>query len=219
MAFIITYKCRHNSGAMPKGDVDYIVLHRTEGHLAGDIATLVSGGGRSVSIHFLISRGGKVYRMLPMNVGANHAGFGHHRLAAKYGNANQHAFGIELSGMGNESYTEAQLMALDDVIRYIDDYLGSNKPITTHAAIDPDRKSDPLDFKWLGNYNEYRRYSKLPRMTVTKTCYMKDALLRTVHKLQYGDVVVKVGKSKYPNRTIVTHGKFRGTVANKYLKA
>lgn len=217
MAFSTKYTCKHNSGSMPKGDVKYIVLHRTEGNIAGDIATLVSGGGRSVSIHFLISRSGVVYKMLPMNVGANHAGFGNNGLAAKYGNANQHAYGIELSGKGSESYTEAQLMALDDVIRYIDKHLGRKTPITTHAKIDPERKTDPRHFLWLDNYNELRRFSKLQRMSVNTDCNLKNGALVTIHRLKKGEVVSRIKKSKYPNRTVVTHNGLTGSVADKFL--
>jgi N-acetyl-anhydromuramyl-L-alanine amidase AmpD len=160
MAFDTSKKCKYNSGAMSKSDVKYIVFHRTEGHIAGDLSTLMSGGGRKVSIHFLIAPTGKIYKMLPMYKGANHAGYGDSGLAAKYGNANHHAYGIELSGMGSEPYTTAQLKALDEVVKYIDSYLGRKVPITSHAAIDPERKSDPRHFPYFDNYNRYRSFKK-----------------------------------------------------------
>jgi len=238
MAFITKYKGQHNAGAMSKAAVKYIVLHRTEGHIAGDLRVLQSGGGRSVSIHFLIGRDGKIYKMLPMSVGANHAGYGHHGLAAKYGNANHHAYGIELSGMGNETYPTAQLKALDTVVAYIDKYLGRKVPITTHAAIDPDRKSDPRHFTWLDEYNKYRHYRKpvvakpvakpvvavkaKPKVvtyTTTTALNLRKAPIsgKVIEVMPKGAKVKRVGSSIL-GWVKVSHGAHVGYARNKYLK-
>lgn len=147
---------------MKKWALKYIVLHRTEGHVGGDIPTLVNGGGRSVSAHFYITLKGHVYQLLPLTIGANHAGYGKRGFAAKYGNANHHAIGIELEGVNTDKYTTEQLEALDTVIAAIDAYKGMKLPITTHALIDPERKSDPKGFRWLVQYNLHRSYKGAP---------------------------------------------------------
>jgi len=159
MAFDTGHKSQHSSGSLPNVAVKYIVVHRTEGHEAGDLSVLTSGGGRSVSINFYVTEKGHVYQMLPWGAGANHAGFGASGLAAKYGNANHHAYGIELEGLERDPYSDAQLHALDTVIAAIDAHLGRKVPITTHAAIDPSRKSDPEHFTAiLANYNKCRAH-------------------------------------------------------------
>lgn len=160
--FDTSKKAQHTAGAMPKPAVDYIVLHRTEGHVGGDLSVLTTGGGRSVSANFYVTLAGHVYQMVPWDIGANHAGYGTSGLAAKFGNANHNAYGIELEGLHSEAYPDAQMVALDTVIAAIDAHLGRKVPITTHAAIDPGRKDDPYHFPFLAQYNKCRKHDCAP---------------------------------------------------------
>lgn len=108
------------------------------------------GSDRKVSIHCYISKKGVIYRMVPDDKGANHAGAASAVLKVgtktyRAGKINQVTLGFELANLqdGVDPYTEAQLNAMGWLIA---DWrrLHGPLPLYRHAEIDPTRRSDPV---------------------------------------------------------------------------
>jgi N-acetyl-anhydromuramyl-L-alanine amidase AmpD len=124
-----------------------IVIHGTGG--TDSRGTLQHGDGRGVSIHALITKAGLIYRMLPDEVGANHAGaptssFRLNGITYVGGTVNRATMGIELENLqnGRDPYTDAQLLSMGWEINRIRAKYGA-LPVLRHATIDPTRKRDP----------------------------------------------------------------------------
>ncbi len=146
-----------------------IVAHDTEG--VDSRNTLKHGDGRGVSVHALIqkfprangstdvlpgwpprSSGVIIYRMVPDERGANHAGFStwvHDGVTYSpekgHTNVNAVSLSFELECLGtkdaNDHYTEDQLLAAGWLINGWRATFGP-LPIVRHADIDPGRRSD-----------------------------------------------------------------------------
>lgn len=142
MAVSTSYSAKHNAGTL--NTPRYVVIHGTTGSTdKGDLATLTTGGGKKVSAHILIGRDGTRYRLLPDNVGANHAGYSNAPLAKSLP-PNTNALSIELSNnQKGEAYTPAQLTALRDQLAEWNAAHGT-LPIVAHGMIDPSRRTDPV---------------------------------------------------------------------------
>jgi N-acetyl-anhydromuramyl-L-alanine amidase AmpD len=124
-----------------------IIIHGTGG--TDSRSTLQHGDGRGVSIHALISKAGLIYRMLPDEVGANHAGaptssFKLNGRTYMGGSVNRATMGIELENRqdGKDPYADAQLLSMGWEINRIRAKYGP-LPILRHAALDPTRRRDP----------------------------------------------------------------------------
>lgn len=124
-----------------------IVAHGTGG--TDSRSTLQHGDGRGVSIHRLIPKSGDIYRMVPDERGANHAGAptavlrlpGHVYYA---GMINHATLGFELENLQNgEPYPETQLLAMGWQINDWRRRWG-HLPIVRHETIDPTRRRDPV---------------------------------------------------------------------------
>ncbi len=144
-----------------------IVAHDTEG--VDSRNTLQHGDGRGVSIHCLIQKfpranhttdvlpglpprtsGVVVYRMVPDERGANHAGFSTWTYQGKTYtpsgvNVNAISLGFELECKGKsdptDHYTDDQLLAAGWLINLWRAKYGPT-PLVRHAEIDPTRRSD-----------------------------------------------------------------------------
>lgn len=124
-----------------------IVAHGTGG--TDSRVTLQHGDGRKVSIHVLIAKNGTIYRMVPDEKGANHAGadtssFTLHGITYAAGQVNRATLGFELENLqdGRDPYTDAQLLAMGWQIAQWRAQWG-NLPILRHADLDPSRRRDP----------------------------------------------------------------------------
>lgn len=104
--------------------------------------------GRRVSAHVMIRREGLVTQYVPFGARAWHAGVSEYRGRS---GCNDFSIGIELEGVDDIPYTDAQYEALIRVIRAL---LGgypalSAEHITGHSDIAPGRKTDPgAVFDW-----------------------------------------------------------------------
>lgn len=146
-----------------------ICAHDTEG--VDSRNTLKYGDGRGVSVHYLVQKfpranrstdvlpgwpprpsGVVVYRMVPDERGANHAGFStwiHEGVTYSpeqgHTNVNAISLGFELECLGtknaNDHYSEDQLLAAGFLINGWRAKFGP-LPIVRHADIDPKRRSD-----------------------------------------------------------------------------
>ena len=104
-----------------------------------------------VSAHFVISRNGKVYRLVKDDCVAWHAG---KSSWGKYKNLNKVSIGIELVNKGHQfGYTNFQKKQLSSLIKIskklIKKYKIKKKNIVGHSDISPTRKKDPGEkFPW-----------------------------------------------------------------------
>lgn len=132
--------------ARASAPVNAIVAHNTVG--VDSRKYLSQGGPRSVSIHSLIQKDGILYRYVPDERGANHAGYG--KMPAGYPplNPNRCTIGYELENASNgagrvDEYTDAQLLTMGWEINRIRAKFG-HLPIFRHADLDPTRRKDTV---------------------------------------------------------------------------
>ena len=102
----------------------------------------IVGPGRRVSTHVVIRRDGQIIQYVPFGARAWHAGGSEYQ--GRKG-CNDFSIGIELEGVDDIPYTDAQYVALARVVRAL---LGaystlSTQHITGHSDIAPGRKTDP----------------------------------------------------------------------------
>lgn len=127
-----------------------------------------------VSAHYIIGRKGEIYRLVPENRAAFHAGKGSLKDFPKYKDQlNQYSIGIDLMAIGtkkemssiisskvynsiqpsNIGYTDAQYRSLkllvEDILKRNSSIKRDRKHIIGHSEYAPGRKTDPGSlFKW-----------------------------------------------------------------------
>ncbi len=109
--------------------------------------------GLEVSSHVLVRRDGEVVQFVPFRRRAWHAGASAFRGRTR---CNDFSIGIELEGLDDVPYTDAQYAALSVlIVALIDRYPAlSTRVIAGHCDIAPGRKSDPGPaFDWLRLYD------------------------------------------------------------------
>jgi N-acetylmuramoyl-L-alanine amidase len=131
--------------------IDLLVLHYTELPL-GESLKILCGGGRDrpVSAHYVLAEDGTLYRLVPEDRVAWHAGQSHWRGRNAL---NGTSIGVEIVNLHGDrhDYPEAQIAALTDLCR---DIIGRHPAIVPrnvvgHSDIAPKRKIDPgLRFPW-----------------------------------------------------------------------
>ena len=109
--------------------------------------------GLKVSAHVLIRRDGELAQFVSFNDRAWHAGLSSFRGRER---CNDYSIGIELEGLDDLPYEDAQYRALCGVIRALKRAYPqlSNRRIAAHSDIAPGRKTDPGPaFDWLQLYD------------------------------------------------------------------
>ncbi|MEE1273133.1 MAG: peptidoglycan recognition family protein [Olegusella sp.] len=160
----------------------YIVLHDTEGDgPAEGILSYWEGNGNLVAAHFIVEKDGSILQCVPMDQIAHHAGWGSGNANERFGitedgrddlrgrapsstytdyGMNAWSIGIEMVHVGGETYPEAQLEAVDNLIAYIDAYYGGNGgTIIDHKmwrAGNSDTNPEFADY--LANYQDHRTH-------------------------------------------------------------
>lgn len=129
--------------------IDTIVLHHTASSNLGGTVKWFTMPESQVSCHFTIGKDGSIVQMVSCLKKAWHAGTSTDYRGMK--NVNDFSIGIEIvnKGDGSEPYTEAQLYAVELIIRVLIDWYPIRQ-ITSHEYIaDPEgRKNDPIDYPW-----------------------------------------------------------------------
>lgn len=98
-----------------------------------------------VSAHFLIRRDGELIQFVPCTMRAWHAGVSSWQGRER---CNDYSLGIELEGTDHTPYTEAQYLALTDLLRLLRQHYPI-EAVVGHSDIAPGRKTDPGPcFKW-----------------------------------------------------------------------
>jgi len=140
-------------------DVLYIILHDTEGsrQSAFNWWTSPYNTERS-SAHDLIDDDGVVYRVVPYDKAAHHAGHGHiegfNRKVNEYyePNLNWASIGVELvypASPASPEYPQVQLESAIEHVRWLArEFSVSRERVLGHKDVDPNRRSDPRNFPW-----------------------------------------------------------------------
>jgi N-acetyl-anhydromuramoyl-L-alanine amidase len=105
--------------------------------------------GLKVSSHLLIRRTGEVVQYVPLHRQAWHAGKSSYQGRQQ---CNGFSVGIELEGVDDRPYTQAQYRRLATLLRILQRGVPSlaNAPIVGHSDIAPGRKTDPGPaFDWI----------------------------------------------------------------------
>lgn len=121
--------------------VQVIVLHADASPNEKGCVSWIQSSQSKVSYHCLIGRMGEVYRFVPFERRAWHAGKSDWQGEK---DVNSVSVGLAFSNRndGKEPLTKAQIAAMRDVVQEVRDRFGP-LPLTTHAAIAPGRKTDP----------------------------------------------------------------------------
>lgn len=131
----------------------WIVIHATAGTNSLDWLSTTSPASNPVSIHRLIAKDGTIYKIVPDDKTAYHAGYAQvGPLPGQGQTMNNWSLGIELENLNNgtDPYPAAQLdRAADQVVEWIGAY--GMIPVVAHSWIDI-RKTDPRGFDWSGFY-------------------------------------------------------------------
>jgi N-acetylmuramoyl-L-alanine amidase len=129
--------------------VQSIILHSTDGREAGDVATLT---GPRVSVHWYVTRVGRVYHFVRNDDTAYHAG---KVTADRY--SNSASLGIEQEHFdGREDWPREQVEEVSRICAYlIKNYGLSRDAIFSHAQVasPKGRKQDPVDYPWETFFN------------------------------------------------------------------
>jgi N-acetylmuramoyl-L-alanine amidase len=131
--------------------IDMLVLHYTGMPSAGAAIERLCDPQAQVSSHYVVDEDGSVYRLMPENKRAWHAGVSYWR---GHTNINQRSIGVEIVNPGHEfgyrPFPEAQMQAVKELC---DGILQRQsipaRNIVAHSDIAPARKEDPGElFSW-----------------------------------------------------------------------
>ena len=135
----------------PVNSIKIIVLHYTGMQSERESIIRLCSLRSKVSSHFVISRNGKIYRLVKDNHIAWHAG---KSCWGKFKNLNKNSIGIELVNKGHRfgytSFSKKQILSLIKICKnLLRKYKIKNRNIIGHSDIAPDRKFDPgPKFPW-----------------------------------------------------------------------
>lgn len=129
--------------------IDTVVLHSSynpnggEAYGVSELVKIYESYG--VSAHYLIDRGGKIYRLVEDKNIAYHAGAS--KMPDGRQDVNNFSIGIELMNKEDTEFTKAQYEAVNDLTAYLKKK-HSIKYVVGHGDIAPTRKTDPWNFDW-----------------------------------------------------------------------
>jgi N-acetylmuramoyl-L-alanine amidase len=139
---------RDERGGSP---IDILVLHYTGMKTAEEALTRLTDPAAKVSAHYTVDRDGRIYRHVPEELRAWHAGASYW---AGERNVNARSIGIEIVNPGHEfGYVPFAAPQIDAVIELCQGIV-SRRPITpsrvvAHSDVAPARKEDPGElFPW-----------------------------------------------------------------------
>jgi len=125
-----------------------IVLHFTRGDTRLSLGQLTDNGGKDrVSSHYLIDEQGHIFRLVPEEKRAWHAGAGYWKGST---DVNAASIGIEISNNGRKPYPPEQLAAVTKLCHDLQRrYHIPAQNVIGHSDMAPDRKDDPgYHFPW-----------------------------------------------------------------------
>ncbi len=126
---------------------NYVVIHHTAQDSVRQTLNTFTLPRAQVSAHYVISRDGEIYHMLNDYYRAWHGGVG---MWGTTTDLNSTSIGIELDNNGFDTFTEAQIKSLLDVLKELKTKFNiPDKNFIGHSDIAPGRKVDPnANFPW-----------------------------------------------------------------------
>ena len=131
--------------------IDMVILHYTGMQTATAALDRMCDAAADVSAHYMVDEDGTVYRLVPEDRRAWHAGVSYWQGAT---NINDRSIGIEIVNPGHEfgyrPFPEAQMTAVEQLLSDIVSRHGiARARIVGHSDIAPSRKQDPGElFDW-----------------------------------------------------------------------
>lgn len=130
-------------------DIDTVVLHSSFNNQGGDqysVEKVIDIWERyEVAPHFVIDREGNIVQLVLEHDTAYHAGVSEMKDGRK--NVNDFSLGVEILNAEDDSYTEAQYTAVNNLVAHLKKTYPI-KYVVGHDAIAPGRKTDPWNFDW-----------------------------------------------------------------------
>jgi len=119
------------------GRIQGIVLHSTEGNFPGCAYWLCNPAAQA-SAHYIVTRAGELYRLVPDQHVAWHAG---------HSWGNNHTIGIEIEHIEGQDYPAVQMAAVEWLCRdLISRYSIPQGNIKAHRWLTPQTRRDPTDW-------------------------------------------------------------------------
>ncbi len=131
--------------------IDAIILHSSDGHEEGDVATL-TGTDPAVSSHWYVTKDGRYWHFVQDSDTAYHAGVVDDVL-----HSNAATIGIEQEHIdGAEEWPDALVRATANLIAFLRQRHGPHLSVLSHASVarPVGRKVDPKDYPW-GDLHTY----------------------------------------------------------------
>lgn len=134
-----------------KGPPDMIVLHYTGMRTGEEALARLRDPGAKVSAHYMVEEDGRIFRLVPEERRAWHAGRSFWKGETDVNGA---SVGVEIVNPGHEfgyrPFPEAQIAAVIDLVADIRTrWMVEDARIVGHADVAPDRKEDPGElFPW-----------------------------------------------------------------------
>ena len=131
--------------------IKYIIIHYTGTKTLQETLNIFKDKTSKVSCHWLISKKGKLYKIVNENNIAWHAGISYWKEERML---NDNSIGIELDNIGHgfhyQIFPNVQMQVLEKLLKLlINKYNIKKKNVLGHSDIAPDRKSDPGElFNW-----------------------------------------------------------------------
>ncbi len=131
--------------------IKYIIIHYTGTKTLQEALNIFKDKNSKVSCHWLISKKGKLYKIVDEKNVAWHAGISYWKGEKML---NDNSIGIELDNIGHgfkyQKFSNVQMQVLEKLLKLlINKYNIKIKNVLGHADIAPDRKSDPGElFNW-----------------------------------------------------------------------
>jgi N-acetylmuramoyl-L-alanine amidase len=143
-----------NQTARPDGiSIDTLVLHYTGMRSAREALDRLRDPAAKVSSHYVVEESGAVWRLVPEERRASHAGVSYWR---GHGGLNDRSIGIEVVNPGHEhgyrDFPVLQMVAVCDLcLALLSRHPIAARNVVAHSDVAPDRKEDPGEkFDWEG---------------------------------------------------------------------
>lgn len=160
-----------------------VVLHYTAMETAAAALERLCDPAAEVSAHYLVDLDGTVFRLVPENMRAWHAGAGSWR---GQGDVNSRSIGVELQNRGDHPFPAAQMRALEALLR---DILCrwdiAPEGVIGHADMAPGRKRDPgprFDWRRLAREglavwpDDLARHASAPETSASEAAFLSAAV-------------------------------------------
>ena len=183
--------------------IKYIIIHYTGTKLLQETLNIFKDEKSQVSCHWLISKRGKLYKVVDEKNVAWHAGTSFWKGERML---NNNSIGIELDNIGHgldyKIFPNMQMSVLEKLLKLlIDKYNIKKQNVLGHSDIAPDRKLDPGElFNWTRLAKKNLAYYPLVKKNIFKTCSFKfgdkDIEIRKI-KLKLIKIGYKCSKDNY----------------------